>query len=277
MDSKQYLQEVSQQFARDTSFLPVLSAELECYLSCSADISILLRQIFFQCDIAEQIKQEEGQGQYEVTFLPTSDPLLLAQTITHTRQTIETLATSYHTSASFKAKPFEYQPASGLHFHVNLLDAHGNNLFCNDKNNQESQTMLYAIGGLLETMPAAMKYFCPHKEDYQRFEAITMDTPRTVSWGGNNRTVALRLPTTTGAGQHRRIEHRLPSPTCNPYEALSALLLGIKHGLEHRILPTLPKIYGNANDEQYHLSLLPLSLTAARQQHHSALECVPTI
>ena len=67
--------------------------------------------------------------------------------------------------------------------------------------------------------------------------------PTAPTWGHNNRTVALRVP--TGAPGARRIEHRVAGADANPYLVLAAVLAGIHHGLTHELEPDAP-ITGNA-------------------------------
>ena len=49
--------------------------------------------------------------------------------------------------------------------------------------------------------------------EYQRIEPRFM-APVNLSWGGNNRTTAIRIPGTNKL--NRRIEFRVPSANCNP-------------------------------------------------------------
>ena len=53
--------------------------------------------------------------------------------------------------------------------------------------------------------------------------------PLAATWGHDNRTVALRVP--SGPPEARRIEHRVAGADASPYLVLAAVLAGIHHGL----------------------------------------------
>ena len=154
-----------------------------------------------------------------------------------------------------------------MQINISVHDKNGANLFSKPRDvsgNEESEMMQYAIAGLLKAMAESMKYFAPCADSYDRYNA-SFDTATTVSWGSNNRTVALRIPTSTHNNKHRHIEHRIPGMDANPYEVLGVIMLAIQHGLKHKLIPQSPKIYGNANDKQYselpfHLQKLPINL-----------------
>ena len=94
-------------------------------------------------------------------------------------------------------------------------------------------------------------------QDYARFDALFL-SPTHVSYGNNNRTTAIRIPTS----KPLRIEHRICSNNCDPYIALFIILkssiIGINNKYQH-----YQQIFGNAFDEQYKLEQLPASLQQA--------------
>ncbi len=80
--------------------------------------------------------------------------------------------------------------------------------------------------------------------------------PTHISFGGNNRTVAIRMPDS----RPHRLEHRLSSPSIEPYIAIYAILKSILLGLDNPdIINKIPKTFGNAFDDQYNLVALPKS------------------
>lgn len=136
--------------------------------------------------------------------------------------------------------------------HFNLIDCHGINIF--NKNNTE---MLYAINGLLELMKNSMKFFAPHDKSLLRLQNPDFFTPIKISWGNNNRTTALRIP--NSEPEHKRIEHRVSSNHSNLESILCTILLATGFGLKNKIIPIIPKIFGNAFDKQYQLLNIPNS------------------
>jgi glutamine synthetase len=87
-----------------------------------------------------------------------------------------------------------------------------------------------------------MLLFAPNANSYRRLRPLSY-APTAPTWGHNNRTVALRVPSGTAAA--RRVEHRLAGADANPYLVLAAVLAGIHHGLDRRLEPGAP-VTGNA-------------------------------
>ncbi len=105
-----------------------------------------------------------------------------------------------------------------------------------------SDALKYAIGGLLTALPESMKIFAPNAESYARF-APGGNAPTTISWGANNRTVAVRLP--DAPHDKKRIEHRVAGADADPHAVIAAILEGIHDGLTRHLDPG-PQTYGDA-------------------------------
>ena len=83
--------------------------------------------------------------------------------------------------------------------------------------------------------------------------------PVNKSWGYNNRTVALRIP--SGKDEARRIEHRVASADANAYLTLASILTGVLYGIENKLQPTHFIEYGtNAGIETQADPEIPTSL-----------------
>jgi len=112
---------------------------------------------------------------------------------------------------------------------------------------------------LCHYMTPTFLVFAPDENHYARFDGELM-APSRVSYGGNNRSVAVRIPDS----RPYRLEHRLSSPLTDPYLALftiiKSLYLGIKNPDK---IGSHTKIYGNAFDEQYGLEPLPRNVEEA--------------
>lgn len=131
------------------------------------------------------------------------------------------------------SKPFPDQAGSGMHVHASVLGADGQNLF--DDRRPDGQTMLgHAVAGLQAAMAEGMAIFAPNLNVFRRFTANNF-TPVTKDWGENNRSVAFRVPVSSGAS--RRIEHRISGAEANPYLVIAAVLAGMHHGIENRLDP----------------------------------------
>ena len=102
-------------------------------------------------------------------------------------------------------------------------------------------------GALLATMKSSLVVFSPHESSRARFSATPI-MPTTVSWGFNNRSAAIRLPSKSLAGQH--LEHRIAGADANIEAVIGVILQGVLHGLENQTDPG-PPVYGDASDPQY--------------------------
>jgi glutamine synthetase len=150
------------------------------------------------------------------------------------------------------AKPYVELAGSGMHVHVSVADAAGENLFAAE-DPQGSPLLRHALGGLKATMAESLLVFAPNGNSYRRFRSRSY-APIATQWGVNNRSVSLRIPTGPPASRH--IEHRLAGADANPYLAAAIVLAGIEHGIEARLDPG-PPVTGNGYAEQGALGELP--------------------
>ncbi len=160
-----------------------------------------------------------------------------------------------------------------MHININLIDESGKNLFSRN-GDDESKILEYSIAGLLELLPASMKYFAPYEAAYIRHSEHSMESPSTVSWGGDNRTVALRIPSVPLTPHARRIEHRVPCADVDPHICIAATIAGIEFGIVNKLENKYPKIWGNAFLPQYSLAKLPRSFAEAQDISHEYLSMV---
>ncbi len=187
---------------------------------------------------------EFAPGQYEINLKHVDAPLAAADHCALLRQVVRGVARRHGIRATFMPKPFPERAGNGMHVHMSLLDGDGNNVF-DDGSAAGSETLRFAIGGMLATLSDAMAVFSPSINGYRRF-APRLYVPVTKSWGIDNRSVALRIP--SGASSSRRFEHRVAGADANPYLVLAVLLAGIHHGLSQRIDPG-PAWQGSACEE----------------------------
>ncbi len=270
-------------FLESVKLLPFIGAELEFYaIGEMPEINVFFVELLDKAKKANlnigELKKESGPNQYEIIFNPSLDIVKLAEDIEKFRELASNIAAEHKLILSFGAKDFSNLPGSSMHVNINLLNSLGENIFARNEDN-ESEFMLYAIGGLIEVMPASLKYFAPIDECYLRYskeleiqdQRKIIEVPKTISWGGNNRTVALRIPESSLREETRRIEHRVPCANANIEKTLLAIILGIKHGILNKIMPIYPKIFGNSFELQYNPVWLPQSLNEALEYKHDIL------
>ena len=189
----------------------------------------------------EGIIKESAPSQFEINVAHSHDVMLLADQVIRMQRTIRAVAARYGFIASFMPKPIDDEAGNGLHVHCSLLEEGGVNLFDNGAE-IGSDLLTYAVAGCLELLPASMLLFAPSFNAYRRFQPGN-HAPTEATWGYDNRTTALRIPESPPAA--RRIEHRVAGADANPYLVLAAVLAGIWHGIENKLIPP-PAIEGNA-------------------------------
>lgn len=172
-----------------------------------------------------------GAGQFEVNLHRGNDPARAADEAALLRRLIVGVARSIGKDATFMSKPFAEDAGSGMHIHLSLVDALGNNVFAPDYANAD-QTLSHAIGGMQAMLAESMSVFAPNINAWRRF-GPDLFVPVTLIWGVNNRSVAFRIP--PGDGASRRIEHRAAGAEANPYLVLAAVLASALHGIDNKL------------------------------------------
>ncbi|TYB80452.1 glutamine synthetase family protein [Maritimibacter fusiformis] len=176
---------------------------------------------------------EYGPGQFEINFHHTDDVLEAADSALIFRRLVRGTARKHGMSATFMAKPYADNPGNGMHAHVSVTDASGDNIF-DDGTDEPSARLKQAVAGVLATMPDLQAIFAPHMNSYRRFQAGSF-APHAPDWGLDNRAAGIRLPEVSGPGA--RLEHRISGADTNPYLVLTAILGGILYGLDNPDLP----------------------------------------
>ncbi len=250
-----------QRLQADFGLTAVVASEIEFYLhgagACNS-MPAFWEKVAAGVRLVKHEKEKGGE-QYEAALFPSHALQCARDTAALVTLTSE-IAVQFSLRADFSPKPLPDEPGSGLHIHVHLQDALGKNVFF--KNDDDiSDALKHSIGGLLKWLPASMPIFAPHEESYARFTEKT-NAPTTVSWGANNRTVAIRLP--DAAHDNKRIEHRVAGPDADPHQVIAIILAAIHYGLMNRCDPGA-QIYGDAALPMYDLPKLPNTLAEARK------------
>lgn len=141
------------------------------------------------------------------------------------------------------AKPFGDNSGSGMHLHLSLNDGEGRNLFADQVDGSLSPLMLNAIGGVRATVGETMLVLAPFLNSWRRFASVVY-SPANDTWGVENRTVALRVPSGSPASRH--FEHRVAGIDANPYLVAAVTLGAALDGIEAKADPGLP-VTGDAS------------------------------
>jgi glutamine synthetase len=233
---------------------PVIATEIEFYLygSHERDLTAFWAEVSAACNAASiaifNMEKERGHEQHEVSLCPSRDVAKIVADTERLKTIITDSAAAHGMRADFSARPLQNQPGSGLHVHVHLEDAAGNNLYTKDDANI-SDALAHSIAGLLATLPENMPVFAPTEDSRKRFVPGS-NAPSTLSWGANNRTCAIRLPDKPHTDKH--IEHRVAGADADVGAVVAAILRGIEHGITRKLIPP-PQIYGDAALPMYGL------------------------
>lgn len=181
----------------------------------------------------ETLVSENGPGQFEVTLKYSSDVMRMADNATLFKRTIKEISRKHGLIATFMAKPYGHCAGSGMHVHMSVKDAAGQNIFAGTPE-RGSERIYHAVGGIIRAMPDTMITLAPHANSYRRF-APGVHAPTYGDWGHDNRMAALRV--ITAEPDATRLEHRVAGADCNPYLAFAALLGSALIGLEQKLDP----------------------------------------
>jgi glutamine synthetase len=145
--------------------------------------------------------------------------------------------------ATFMAKISENLPGCGGHVHQSLWDKTAKkNLFYNEKDEHNmSDLMKSYIAGQLFCLPHLLPMFAPTINSYKRLVEGAW-APTTLTWGVDNRTVALRV--LSGGSKSCRLETRVIGSDVNPYLAMAASLASGLYGIKNK-LKLRPATTGN--------------------------------
>lgn len=231
-----------------------------------------LKNVFFS-DLFEQLRKfnipleglhtETGPGTYEAAIaysgiLEAADRAVLFKTA------VKEIAYKHGIMATFMAKINENLPGCGGHVHQSLWDKNGTRNLFHDANEPTkiSETMKSYIAGQLFCLPHILPMFAPTLNSYKRLVEGAW-APTTLTWGIDNRTVALRvLP---GSRNSCRLETRVIGSDANPYLAMAACLASGLYGIRHKLSLEQPPTTGNGYRE-YAYGTLPHNLYEATQR-----------
>ena len=136
---------------------------------------------------------------------------------------------------TFMAKWNESLPGSSGHTHQSLWDLEGNrNLFASDTHEMRDVFRWY-LGGLCAYLPELTAMFCPTINSYKRL-VPGMWAPTKMTWGTENRTVALRVIPGNHSKQ-MRVENRVVGADANPSLGFAASLAAGLEGIRNQIEP----------------------------------------
>src|SRR5919198_1655426 len=183
----------------------------------------------------ENSKGECNYGQHEINF-HYAPALQAADDHVIYKNGAKEIAAQEGMAITYMAK-YDEREGNSCHIHLSLRHQDGTPLFGSD----DQELLERFMAGQLATLRELTLLLAPNVNSYKRF-AVGSFAPTAIAWGLDNRTCALRV---VGHGPSRRVECRVAGADVNPYLALSALIAGGLHGVDHD-LALEPAYEGNA-------------------------------
>lgn len=208
----------------------------------------------------EGIHTETGPGTYEAA-IEYSDIITAADRAVLFKTAVKEIAYKHGIMATFMAKVNEDLPGCGGHVHQSLWDKDGKeNVFYNDANEQNiSDTLQQYIAGQLHCLPYILPMCAPTINSYKRLVEGAW-APTTLTWGIDNRTVALRVLQQSKTAC--RVETRVIGADVNPYLAIAAAVASGLYGIKNKLELKQPAQKGNGYLETSY-GVLPRTLEQA--------------
>ncbi len=191
----------------------------------------------------EGLHTETGPGVLEAAIV-YSEAVEAADRAALFKTAVKEIAYKHGIMATFMAKISSDLPGCGGHVHQSLWDkSKKKNVFHDEKDKLKmSETMRQYIAGQLHCLPYILPMFAPTINSYKRLVEGAW-APTTLTWGVDNRTVALRV--LSGGNKSCRLETRVIGADANPYLAIAAALGSGLYGIKNKLKLKQPATVGN--------------------------------
>jgi glutamine synthetase len=223
------------------------------------DISMALDALGLQVERAHHEVGTAGQQEINYRFdslAKSADKVMLFKYV------VKNVVAQAGKTVTFMPKPLFGDNGSGMHCHQSLWKD-GSPLFYDELGYGGLSDMArWYIGGLLHHAPSLLAFTNPTMNSYHRL-VPGFEAPVNLVYSARNRSACIRIPITGSNPKAKRIEFRVPDPSCNPYLAFSAMLLAGLDGIKNKIEPPVPvdkDLYELPPDELAEIAQVPDSL-----------------
>ncbi|MDP8977785.1 MAG: type I glutamate--ammonia ligase [Actinomycetota bacterium] len=232
------------------------------YQDLRSEMSLTLERLGILVEVQHHEVGTAGQAEIDIRYdslLRTADKLMLFKYV------VKNIARRHSKTVTFMPKPVFQDNGSGMHTHQSLW--HGDEPLFFDEAGYAglSDTARWYIGGLLAHAPAILAFSNPTTNSYRRL-VPGYEAPVNLVYSQRNRSAACRIPLYSQSPRAKRVEFRVPDPSCNPYLAFSAMLMAGMDGIRNKIEPPDPvdkDIYELPREELLGLPGVPASLEEA--------------
>ena len=230
-----------------------------------SEMALTLEKIGIAIETHHHEVASAGQCEIDMRF----DSLVkMADNLLKFKYVIKNVANVHDKTVTFMPKPLFNDNGSGMHVHLSIWNGN-KNTFAGNGYAGLSQTAMYAIGGILKHTPALLAFCSPTTNSYKRL-VPGFEAPVNLAYSRQNRSAAIRIPMYETSEKSKRIEFRCPDPSCNPYLALTAILMAAIDGIQNKIDP------GEALDKNIY-DLSPAELANVPQAPGSLREALKAL
>jgi glutamine synthetase len=217
------------------------------------------------CGITVEMQHHEvgtaGQAEIDIRF---NTLLSMADDVMTYKYVVKSVARAAGKTVTFMPKPLFGDNGSGMHCHQSLWKD-GAPLFYDEVGYAGlSDLGRYYVGGLLRHAPSLLAFTNPTMNSYHRL-VPGYEAPVNLVYSQRNRSACIRVPITGPNPKAKRLEFRVPDPSCNPYTAFAAMLMAGLDGIKNKIEPPEPvdkDLYELPPDEAGSIPQVPGSLEA---------------
>jgi glutamine synthetase len=202
-----------------------------------------------------------GQAEIDLRFDTLTN---MCDQLTMYKYIVKNVARRNGKTVTFMPKPLFDDNGSGMHTHQSLWKG-GQPLFAGDGYAGVSQECIWYIGGLLKHAKALTAFTNPTTNSYKRL-VPGFEAPVNLAYSSRNRSACCRIPMYSPSPKAKRVEFRVPDPSCNPYLAFSAMLMAGLDGIQNRVDPGEPMdkdLYDLSPEEKQGIETTPASLEEA--------------
>jgi len=235
---------------------------MDHYQDLRSEMALALEAAGIPVEVQHHEVGTAGQAEIDIRFgtlLQTADRLMLFKYI------IKNTALKYRKTVTFMPKPIFEDNGSGMHTHQSLW-TDGEPLFYDEAGYAGLSDMgRWYIGGLLAHAAALTAFSNPTTNSYRRL-VPGYEAPVNLVYSQRNRSAACRIPLYSRSPKAKRVEYRVPDPSCNPYLAFSAMLMAGIDGVRNKIEPAGPldkDLYDLPPAELAEIPQVPASLEEA--------------
>ena len=215
----------------------------------------------------EGLHTETGPGVYEAA-ITYQDVLEAADRAVLFKTAVKEIAYRHGITPSFMAKWSVEFPGCSGHLHQSLWRDGKNIFYDSGAQNNMSEEMQSYLAGILHCLPHLQPLYAPLVNSYKRL-VDGMWAPTTLTWGLDNRTVAVRV--IAGGANSMRLENRVAGADVNPYLAMAASLASGLYGIKHKLQLKTPMTLGDACAAKGQVTLAKNLRDAVEKMQNSAV------